>query len=103
MNYEIAFWSFVILMILHIIADFWFGGNRRLHYFIALNPLHWLIDISPLRRHHNYMTSVFGYTSGYEIKQSNYVEDMFWRWLALDQLIHLLSNLLLAWFLGMIL
>lgn len=91
--------SFIILTILHPLADFWFGGNRRLHYFVALNPLHWLWDISPFRRHQNYTRTSTLLTNEWGEIPVLLTMNKFWKLLAIDQLAHVLLNLIVALFL----
>ncbi len=61
-------------------------------YFLSLNPLHSIWDEwSPLRRHPRYMRQHSTRPGLF------FVNPLFWRWLAVDQLFHVLSNALLAW------
>jgi len=83
---------------------------------VALNPLHWLWDISPFRQHARYSKVVRFYSVIDKGKQldlykavdeiENKLFDMqvitssrFWKWLAQDQLAHVFLNLLFAGFL----
>lgn len=77
---------------------------------LVLNPLHFIWDKwSPLRRHPNYLKldahqihpELGHYEENYEI-YTKITDPIFWRWLAVDQLYHVLSNLLLAYLLGVI-
>lgn len=125
---------FLILMIMHFVADFftwnrkWGIENKRelktkkgiikfitSEWFLALNPLHWLWDrYSPWRRHQLHASSLYGN----DLKNMGWISEThdlskdemmivvdwwFWRWLALDQLYHLLSNLFIVILLGVVL
>ncbi len=128
MSQDVFIWTFIILSLAHPIADFWFGGNRRLHYFVSLNILHFLYDKSPFRFHHKYMKEViesdhicafddleskipdgaFNYYSHVlipVIPQKRFpmthllIEHKFWRALSIDQFAHVLLNVVFALFL----
>lgn len=114
---------FVFLTIVHPIADFftpyrgWGKGWKQFflsEWFLAINPLHFIWDKwSPLRRHHKFtqVKSVFWeqFATGLDennaslgYRESVIVDWWFWRWLAVDQLYHMLSNLFLAWVIGVV-
>ncbi len=71
---------FILLTILHPIGDF--IAPRRWHgeYWIVLNPLHIVWDNSVFRVHSKYSCT----------------ESKFWKWLGIDQLSHVILNLILA-------
>lgn len=117
---NIFLWSFIILTILHPIGDFsLFTNNRKLHYLIVLNPLHFLWDKSPFRQHQKYIKGfqeiirqkdgkwseiswILNHPNPKDLQQA-ITNIKFWRWLAVDQLAHVLLNLIFAWFLGFLL
>lgn len=125
-NFIIAIVTFFFLTLLHPIGDFltpyrqWDG-----EYWIVLNPLHALWDISPLRKHGRYakdgdVISQFlanierkqetQYRKTYENigepvmlrKYKNMLESKFivgrsfWFWLGVDQIVHVILNLIFA-------
>lgn len=123
MNLEVSFWVFVVLTVMHPIGDFLtpirqFGRGWKQFFvsewFLVLNPLHFIWDKwSPLRRHHLYLEPIFLAKDIVEPKPQfktnkqivayiKITNPIFWRWLALDQLYHVLSNLLLAWVIGVV-
>lgn len=99
-------------------------------YVLVLNPLHGLWDAySPFRRHPNYLIPVVKGTTPLpsSFKERNILmyrvdapedshaaswyaqncqfmtnSNKFWMWLGIDQAYHMLSNIFLAWLLGMI-
>jgi hypothetical protein len=71
---------FVILTLVHPLGDFMAKRRFKGEFFIVLNPLHALYDLSPLRKHPQY----------------SYADEKFWRWLGIDQFNHVILNLILA-------
>jgi len=81
---------FIILTIMHPIADFgtpirkWGNGTLKQFFasewFLALNPLHALWDAySPLRRHQNYIGTVYDFILGEDSTETTKVTWWFWR------------------------
>lgn len=83
-------------------------------WILAINPLHGIWDKwSPLRKHPQYtqVKSVFweqfrGFEEGNKANlgyRTSVITDWwFWRWLAIDQLYHVLTNALVALLLGVL-
>jgi len=84
---------------------------------LAINPLHALWDAySPLRRHQNYINNFHSIRNdsskdkhddivvnqGSEYLEYSVVTWWFWRWLAVDQIYHVLTNWLVAWLIALI-
>lgn len=117
MNLTIFGVVLIVLTVMHPIGDFltpyrkWGKGWKQFfvsEWFLVLNPLHALWDAySPLRRHPKYLESVkMAYPAiDWEgnTEEQIVVRPLFWRWLAVDQLYHMLSNILVAWTLGILL
>ena len=80
MSLEVFILSFVILTLVHPIGDFIAPRRFKGEYWLVLNPLHILYDLSPLRRHHHYHPDRIEY----------------WRWLGVDQFMHVILNLVFA-------
>ena len=72
--------SFIILTLAHPLGDFLAPRGVKGEYWLVLNPFHILLDKSPLRQHPNYHCD----------------RPEFWRWLALDQFMHVILNLIFA-------
>lgn len=96
--------TFIILTVLHPIGDYiirnltwdkWYCD--LLHYLICLNPLHALWDETLGRKHGEYIIGG-KMTRGLELIKNSW----FWFWLGIDQLAHVILNLLLAVFLEVI-
>lgn len=134
MNIEILL-LFVILTIMHPIADFltpyrkWGKSWKQFflsEWFLAINPMHWLWDaLSPLRKHPKYMRGIdmvnrayADVVMGINDTPNNYkwiarpskvnpthftITNKFWRWLAIDQVYHVLSNVLFSYYVGQLL
>ena len=114
MNYEVSFWIFVILTIAHFIGDFgtpyrrWGKGWKQFflsEWFLVLNPLHALWDAySPLRRHPQHMEIVKQAYPAIDwegnTKEGLVIYPLFWRWLAVDQLYHTVSNIMVTLIIG---
>jgi hypothetical protein len=114
MNLLLFIIVFIILTLLHSIGDFG-TSNRRFgitHYselksksgwkklltsefVIVINPLHWIIDNSPLRTHHFHTRPI--YEEDYD---GLIVFDTFWRHLAKDQFLHVIANIILSLIIG---
>jgi hypothetical protein len=80
---------FGVLTFMHPIADF--GTPRRRwkgEFWLTLNPLHALWDISPFRQHHKYSKI----QSGMQVINPA----KFWKWLAVDQTAHVILNAIWA-------
>jgi hypothetical protein len=78
---------FVLLTLLHPIGDFGTPKRRfKLEFWIVMNPLHWLWDLSSFRKHGKYDCH----------------DPLFWKWLAVDQFAHVLQNIILAAFVGIL-
>jgi len=91
-------------------------------WFLVLNPMHFVWDKwSPYRRHHLYLKPVdylgkigakqlgvnlpddYTFIGRRAISQPNGIlitDNIFWRWLAIDQLYHMISNVFLALLIG---
>ena len=72
--------SFLLLTLLHPIGDFLLPRRFHHFFFFCTNPLHLLYDLSPLRQHHHYHVE----------------REEFWRWLGVDQFMHVILNLIMA-------
>jgi hypothetical protein len=81
MDLTIFTFVFVVLTLLHPIGDFGTSRRRfRLEFWIVANPLHWIWDMSSLRKHGNFDCH----------------DHRFWKWLAVDQFAHVVLNIFLA-------
>lgn len=107
------FHIFIFLTIMHPIADFgtpirkWGKGWKQFfvsEWFLSFNPFHALWDSSRLRQHHKYIGSEqVVYPRAGEPQMANYVTWLFWRWLAVDQVYHMITNVIWALWLGSLL
>lgn len=80
---------------MHPIADYMISKEKRIpwHYFLALNPLHFIWDETLGRMHSYYTHRTADLTDDEEI-----VEEEFWFWLGVDQFAHVMLNLIFAVF-----
>ncbi len=114
--YELYIFAFLTIM--HPIADFgtpirkWGKGWKQFfvsEWFLSFNPFHALWDSSSLRQHHKYIepqTSIWvksGVKESYSESTTMLVHWWFWRWLAVDQVYHMITNLIWALWLGSLL
>lgn len=92
--------TFIILTLLHPIADYMISKEKRIpwHYFLALNPLHFIWDESLGKMHSHYTYKINFLADNEEV-----IEEEYWFWLGIDQLVHVMLNLLFAVFLEAIL
>lgn len=78
--------SFTIFTLLHPLGDFLLPRRFHHFFFFCTNPLHLAYDLSPLRQHQHYHTE----------------RDEYWRWLGVDQTMHVIINLFLSFILELI-
>lgn len=130
MNTEIFLVSLVILTIMHYVGDF-ITPHRQIdttswktillsEWVLVLNPLHALWDrYSPWRRHPDYLLQGFvlnvdasNMLVGHNKSMSRFdnpdnvtviLKRDFWIWLGIDQLYHMLTNIIVAFLLGVLL
>ena len=104
------FHIFIFLTIMHPIADFgtpirkWGKGWKQFfvsEWFLSFNPFHALWDSSRLRQHQKYAHQTV-YFDGTE-HDAIVVTWLFWRWLAVDQVYHMITNVIWALWLGSLL
>lgn len=121
---EIFIVTFIILTIMHSIADYMVPLKSRIpwHYLLAINPLHFLWDEtfglihSKHARHFSNLKEIhFYFIRKIKIIEFNFVKfderpgevdliyPKFWFWLGIDQLAHVILNLSLAIFVEAIL
>ncbi len=103
---EVFWFSFLLLTILHPIGDFLCQTRRRFRceFLIVLNPLHWLWDSSRFRKHGQFISRSY---NQYHPTQDSYIkgqfiEQKFWFWLGIDQLAHVILNIIFAGFLELL-
>lgn len=115
-----VFWfSFFIFTLMHPIGDFIIGDRRKWkgEFWLVINPLHWLWDLSPLRQHHKYIATRklpalsvlpkdeplnphkkdYWFIPDQDILfTSQFLTQEFWFWLGVDQLAHVILNVVMA-------
>lgn len=116
---EIFWLWFIFFTIMHPIGDFIIGDRRKWkgEFWLVVNPLHWLWDLSPFRQHHKYITTrelpvlammpkdepANPYKKNYyyipdqdATYKAQFVQQDFWLWLGIDQLAHVILNIITA-------
>lgn len=95
------FWPvFLILTVAHPIADFVVQNriSRKAHWFACLNPLHYLWD-NLFNKHSEYIDPKFILKDFEALNLSLVNNNYFWFWLGIDQIGHVILNIILALFL----
>lgn len=120
------FWIwFFIFTFFHPIGDFLIGNRRKWkgEFWLVINPLHWLYDLSPLRQHHKFIAirelpviavlpkeeplnphkrDYFFIPDQDAMYTAQFIQGDFWFWLGVDQLAHVILNVIMAGILEMI-